>query len=144
MRRASRYLGLAGSLMVMIALSSFAHTNAPARVSPGDTNFMDLQNLDDSQVFEDNPQVKQLMDKMKKGGINTDKLVNERFLFASMLWGSVGAGYLLYARRQRLIVPFIAGVAMIGISYFSDSWIWMSALCIALMFAVYKLLKWGY
>jgi hypothetical protein len=95
-------------------------------------------------MVEDNPQVKHLMEELNKEGIKTDNLLDQHFLFASLLWGSVGAGYLLYARRQRMIVPFIGGVAMIGVSYFVVAWLWMSVICIALMVAVYQLVKQGY
>ena len=84
------------------------------------------------------------MEVMKKEGIKTDRLLDEHFLFASLLWGSVGAGYLFYARKQREIVPFIGGVMMIGVSYLVSSWFWMSILCLALVVAVYQLKKQGY
>jgi hypothetical protein len=41
-------------------------------------------------------------------------------------------------------VPFIGGVAIIGVSYLVGSWLWMSILCIALMVSVYQLIRWGY
>ena len=84
------------------------------------------------------------MDQLNRDGIKTDNLLDQHYLFASLLWGSVGAGYLLYARRQRMIGPFIAGVAMIGVSYLVSSWLWMSVICIALLVAVYRLVKQGY
>jgi hypothetical protein len=136
MRSALRRLGRASSL-VLFAVSLFA-ANSPASISPSITNFID------PQIVEDNPQVKHLMEGLNKGEIKTDTLLDEHFLFASLLWGSVGTGYLLYARRQRMIVPFIAGVAMIGVSYFVGSWLWMSVISIALMVAGYHLVKQGY
>jgi hypothetical protein len=136
MRSALRKLGLASSL-VLFAVSLFA-TNSPAPISRSITNFID------PQIVEDNPQVKHLIDELNKEGIKTDNLLDQHFLFASLLWGSVGTGYLLYARRQRMIVPFIAGVAMIAVSYFVGSWLWMSVICVALMVAVYQLVKQGY
>ena len=136
MKSTLRKLGLAGALVVF-AISLFA-TNPPAPVAPAGTNFID------PRIVEDNPQVKQLEEVMKKQGMDTNNLLDAHFLFASLLWGSVGAGYLLYARKQRLIVPFIGGVAMIGVSYFISSWVWMSVVSIALMVAVYQLMKRGY
>ena len=129
-------MGLASSL-VLLAVSLFA-TNAPAPMTSADTNFID------PQIVGDNPQVKQLMEDLEKEGIKTNSLLDEHFLFASLFWGSVGAGYLIYARKQRIIVPFIGGVAMIAVSYFVSSWVWMSVICIALMVAIYQLLKRGY
>jgi hypothetical protein len=136
MKSALQKLRLAVSL-VMFACSLFA-TNTPAPKAPADTNFID------PQIVGDNPQAKQLMEVMKKEGIKTDGLLDEHFLFASLLWGSVGAGYLVYARKQREIIPFIGGVMMIGVSFLVASWFWMSILCLALMVAVYQLRKRGY
>ena len=38
-------------------------------------------------------------------------------LFLGLLFGSLGAGYCVYGRRQRAIVPFVAGLLLIGIPY---------------------------
>jgi len=71
-------------------------------------------------------------------------LLNSNFLFASLLWGSIGVGYCIYGRRQRSIVPFLGGVAMIAVSYFVGSALLMSLLCVALIAGVYFLVKQGY
>jgi hypothetical protein len=136
MKGALRRLGLISSLVVF-AVSILA-TDSPTTNTPVTTDLIDPQLLDD------NPQVKHLMEAMKKEGVNTGSLLDEHFLFASLIWGSVGAGYLLYARRQRMIVPFIGGVIMIGVSYFVGSWLRMSIVCIVLMVAIYQLIKRGY
>jgi len=49
-------------------------------------------------------------------------------LFLGLLFGSLGAGYCVYGRRQRALVPFIAGLLLIGIPYFIAS--------VAVLFAV--------
>ena len=40
---------------------------------------------------------------------------------SSLLWGvlfgSIGLGYVMYGRRQRLAMPFVCGVALIGLPY---------------------------
>lgn len=66
------------------------------------------------------------------------------FLFASMIWGSVGIGYCIYGKRQQSMIPFIAGVLMIVASYFIASALVMSLVCIGLMVGVYVLVKQGY
>ena len=71
------------------------------------------------------------------------EFLNEKYLFASLIWGSVGGGYLLYARKQREIVPFIGGVAMIGVSISVTSWFWMSVLCALLIAGMYHLRRAG-
>jgi hypothetical protein len=44
---------------------------------------------------------------------------------ATLLWGvlfsSIGLGYFLYGRKQKLAVPFLCGIALMGYSYFLDS-----------------------
>lgn len=71
-------------------------------------------------------------------------LFNASFLFASLLWGSVGVGYFIYGKKQGAMIPMIGGLLMIGGSYLISSWLLMSLLSIALMVAVYWLVKQGY
>ena len=66
------------------------------------------------------------------------------FLFASLLWGSIGVGYWIYGKKQREMVPMIGGAVMIGVSYLVSSWLLMSLIDLALMVAVYRLMKRGY
>jgi uncharacterized membrane protein HdeD (DUF308 family) len=71
-------------------------------------------------------------------------LFDPGFLFASLIWGSVGVGYFIYGKRQQSFVPMIGGVLMIAASYFvSSAWV-MSLVCLGLVVAVYFLLKQGY
>jgi len=71
-------------------------------------------------------------------------MLNTHFLFASLIWGSVGVGYFIYGKRQRSWLPMVGGVAMIGVSYFVGSALLMSLICVGLIVAVYLLLKSGY
>ena len=66
------------------------------------------------------------------------------FLFASLFWGSVGVGYWVYGKKQRELMPMLGGVALIAVSYLVSSWLLMTLLCLALMVAVYLLVKRGY
>lgn len=66
------------------------------------------------------------------------------FLFASLLWGSVGTGYFIFGKKQGSMMPMIGGVLMVAVSYVVSSWLLMSLLCIALIVAVYLLVKRGY
>jgi hypothetical protein len=74
----------------------------------------------------------------------TMNLFDTKFLFASLLWGSIGVGYWIYGKKQQAMIPMIAGAVMVGISCLISSWLLMSLICIALMIAVYQLLKRGY
>lgn len=71
-------------------------------------------------------------------------LFDTSFLFASLLWGSVGVGYWIYGKKQREMTPMLGGVAIIAVSCLVSSWLLMTPLCIALMIAVYLLVKRGY
>jgi hypothetical protein len=66
------------------------------------------------------------------------------FLFASLVWGSVGAGYLLYGWRQKSLAPTAGGILMIVASYFAGSPLAMSLICVAVAIGVYLLVRQGY
>ena len=66
------------------------------------------------------------------------------FLFASLLWGSVGTGYFIFGKKQGAMMPMIGGLLMVAASYVVSSWLLMSLLCIALIVAVYLLVKRGH
>ena len=65
-------------------------------------------------------------------------------LVASLIWGSVGVGYFIYGKRQQSIIPLIGGVLMITASYFAETALMMTLICLGLMAAVYVLLRNGY
>lgn len=71
-------------------------------------------------------------------------LFNPSFLFASLIWGSIGVGYFIYGKKQQSFIPMIGGILMIVVSYFVGSALLMSLICILLIVAVYVLLKRGY
>lgn len=73
-----------------------------------------------------------------------ENLFDASFLFASLLWGSLGIGYFIYGKKQGAMMPMIGGILMIAASYVVSSWLLMSLICIALMVAVYLLVKRGY
>ena len=135
MRNTLRKIGLA-CLPVAFACSLFA-TNAPTPRVVANTNFID------PELLADNPQVKQLAEALKKEGFKPESAMNQNFLFASLFWGTVGGGYLIYARKQREITPLLGGVAMIAVSFLVTSWLWMSLACLALMVGVWQMLKQG-
>jgi len=71
-------------------------------------------------------------------------VLNESFLFASLIWGSVGTGYLIYGWRQKALVPFLGGFAMLVASYFVESWFLMSCLSIITIVLVHVLIRRGF
>lgn len=71
-------------------------------------------------------------------------MFDANFLFASLIWGSIGLGYFIFGRKQSSWVPAVGGLLMIVASYFASSALVMSLVCMAIMAAVYFLLKQGF
>jgi hypothetical protein len=71
-------------------------------------------------------------------------MFNTNFLFASLFWGSVGLGYFIYGKKQRVWPPMAGGALMMAASYFVGSALLMSLVCALLVGAVYFLSKAGY
>lgn len=62
-------------------------------------------------------------------------------LWASVLWGGIGGGYLIYGWRQKASVPLIGGVVM-SLACFLPA-LPMTVVSLATMVAVYKLAQRG-
>lgn len=45
------------------------------------------------------------------------------FLLLSILWGSVGAGFLIYGRKQAQTMPTLCGIILIVASFIPSGWI---------------------
>jgi len=71
-------------------------------------------------------------------------LFDPSFLFASLMWSSVGMAYFVYGKRQQSPAPLVAGILMVIASYFVGSVLGMSLICLGLMAAVYVLLRKGF
>jgi len=70
--------------------------------------------------------------------------INQHYLWASLIWGSVAGGYLIYGWKQRSLIPFVAGLVMTAASIFIFSALLMSLASIIIMFVTWWLLKQGY
>lgn len=70
-------------------------------------------------------------------------ILDPTFLFASLIWGSVGLAYCVYGKKQQQILPLVGGVVMILAAYFIGSALLMSLICIAVMVSVYLLMRRG-
>lgn len=64
-------------------------------------------------------------------------------LFASLFWGSLGMGFAIYGKKQGAMVPLFGGVAVMAVSYFISSALYMSLVCAGLMVGIIWLRKWG-
>ncbi len=71
-------------------------------------------------------------------------LFSPSFLFASLIWGSVGVGYFIYGKKQQSFSALIGGILMIAVSCFVSSALGMSLICLLVIAAVYVLAKQGY
>ena len=69
--------------------------------------------------------------------------LNQNFLLANCLWGAVASGYMIYGWRQKVLIPFLGGFAMLAVSCFFYA-LTMSLISIAIMIAVWWLCKQGY
>ena len=63
-------------------------------------------------------------------------------LWASVLWGGIGGGYLVYGWRQKASLPLVGGVVM-SVACFLPA-LPMTLISLATMVAVYWLGKQGY
>ena len=58
-------------------------------------------------------------------------------LIASLIWGSIGAGFAIYGKKQKEAAPWFGGIALMAISYFIDSALWMSVTGAALTAGIF-------
>ena len=66
-------------------------------------------------------------------------------LLASMFWGGIATGFLIYGYRQKALRPFLVGVALTFVSYcLLNSALWMSLACIGILAVFIFLKKQGY
>ena len=53
--------------------------------------------------------------------INDVNLFSPSFLFASLIWGSIGVGYFIYGKKQQSLPAMVGGILMVVVSYFVGS-----------------------
>jgi hypothetical protein len=59
-------------------------------------------------------------------------------IFASIIWGGLGAGFFIYGKKQHSAGPLFGGIALVAISYLiSDSAMWMSLAGIGILAGMY-------
>ncbi len=64
-------------------------------------------------------------------------------LWASLIWGAIGSGLFIYGKKQSATVPMIGGLVMIGASYFCETALVMSVVCVAIIAAIWWLIRRG-
>jgi len=55
-------------------------------------------------------------------------MFDANFLFASLLWGSVGFGYFIYGKKQGAVLPLVCGIALMGLPYLVTNTLWLVVL----------------
>lgn len=71
-------------------------------------------------------------------------LFNPHTLIASLIWGTVGAGFVVYGRKVGEPFPAVAGLGMVFASYFCPTAISMTLVSVGLIAALIVLQKLGY
>ena len=66
------------------------------------------------------------------------------FLLASMVWGTVGAGCLVYGKKQSAAPALIAGLTLVALSSFVHSPLLLSALSLLCLSGMVWATKRGY
>ena len=64
-------------------------------------------------------------------------------LIASLIWGSVGLGFAVYGKRQSAPVPLFGGIALVALSYFLNSALYMCLAGAGLVTGMVWLIKRG-
>jgi hypothetical protein len=70
-------------------------------------------------------------------------MFNSDTLFASLIWGSIGFGMAIYGKKQGSLIPLFGGIAVMAVSYFISSALYMSLTSVALIAGVFIFRRWG-
>ncbi len=65
-------------------------------------------------------------------------------LFLSILISVVGLGFFIYGKKQRRAPQLLAGVVLIGYSYFVSSVVWMLVIAAAVLTALWSVVRLGW
>jgi hypothetical protein len=59
--------------------------------------------------------------------------MNTSLLLWGLLFGSIGLGYFVYGKRQRVVMPLACGLALMAFPYFVSNTVLLVAIGLALM-----------
>jgi hypothetical protein len=65
--------------------------------------------------------------------------MNATQLFLGVIFSSIGLGYFLYGKKQKLTVPFVVGLVLMVFPYFIESNVLLSGIGILLSITPYFL-----
>lgn len=63
------------------------------------------------------------------------------YLFAALLWGSIGMGFFIYGKKQKSLYPLIGGILLMGISYVIRTALYLSLASMAIIGGIYVMRK---
>lgn len=72
------------------------------------------------------------------------ELFNPHTLIASLVWGTVGIGFVIYGRKAGEPFPAVAGLGMVAASYLCPTVLSMTLVSVGLIAALVVLQKLGY
>ena len=64
-------------------------------------------------------------------------------LIASLIWGSIGAGFAVYGKKQQRFPQMLIGVGMMVFPYFVPTVPWMLGVSAALVVALVLMVRFG-
>ena len=59
--------------------------------------------------------------------------MNASTLWWGLLFGSIGLGFFIYGKKQRVVVPLVCGLALMAFPYFVSSTVWLVIIGLALI-----------
>lgn len=59
------------------------------------------------------------------------------YLFAALLWGSIGLGFFIYGKKRKSPVHLIGGILLMGITYIVRTAGYLSLVSIAIIAGIY-------
>ncbi len=65
-------------------------------------------------------------------------------LFLSILISVLGLGFFIYGKKQRRAPQLVAGVVLMGYSYFVSSVVWMLVIAAAVLTALWSVVRLGW
>jgi len=63
------------------------------------------------------------------------------YLFAALVWGSIGMGFFIYGKKKKRIVPLVGGIVLMGISYLIKTPLSLSCVSLVLIAGIYLVSK---
>ena len=63
------------------------------------------------------------------------------YLFAVLIWGSIGLGFFIYGKKQKSPVPLAGGIVLMGASYFAKTPMALSLFGTAIIAVIFVLKK---